>query len=167
MTPNDISLLAVAVSLLSVLFAERSLREAKEARSEIRKHKRLNRMTELSALLSDVLVIALQLRYLATECFSLANDKDLASRDDVAPRLKTLTDKTSAVNATIGKIKELKQKLNSDLTIDLQQIEEMFSAFYEKMKLLENDLETCRRDHEWLKGLPAPSVYEKRGVLSI
>ena len=163
MAANDISL----VSLLSVLFAAWSVREAIAARKEARKHKYISRKTELSILLSDVMIKGLQLRHLAIECFSLANDKDIAHQNDVALQLGPVMANIDDVDSMTKEIKQLKESLSNEQSVDLQWLEVLFSQFYEKMKNWENEVDLCKRVHEWLKGFPAPSVYEKRGLRTL
>ena len=167
MTANDISLLSVAVSLLSALFAAWSVRETIDARKEATTHKYINRKTELSVLLSDVMIKGLQLRHLTIECLNLAKDKDIANKNDGMLRIDTVMANIDDVDSMTKEIKQLKENLLNEQPDDLQGLELLFSQFYEKMKYWENEVDLCKRVHERLKALPAPSVYEKRGLRTL
>jgi len=155
MTSNEIALLAVAVSLISALFAYQSKLDTKS-------QKYISRRTEFFVLLTDIALKGVQLKSIATDSIFVAMEKNIESDLDVSNRLGLLLDKINNMTALANEISQIKNEFQNKRDGDLHRIEELYADYYEKMKNLDNEVEACQKVHDWIKERPALGAYDER-----
>lgn len=154
---NNISLIAITVSLLSVLIAACSLREAKTARAETTEYKLLNRKTELSVLLSDVHLKATEVRILALDCLDKIMDKNLVENNEGHTACLTL-DSVNYAEALHKAIDALKLELNQVVKIDVIWLEKLHAEYGGYLRELDKQKMILGRVDKWAKEKSEPSV---------
>lgn len=156
MNAEAISLLAIAVSLLSALIAKSSLSEAKEARTENTNYKLLNRKTELSLLLSDVRLKGTEVRFLALDCLDVVVEKGLPRTDDGGRQFNLILESLNSIETLRKEIEALKTNLDHDSQPDPVELELLFTRFGGEIRELENQNVILKRIHQWAKEVTGP-----------
>lgn len=164
MNAEKISLFSIVVSLLSALFAARSLREAKEARAGNAYYRLLNRKTELLILLSDVLLKATEVRFLAFDCLDIITEKNLPKTDDGARQFNLILDRLNSTESIKKEIEVKKKELNQDSRLKPAELEGLFVQFGGEIRELENQNVVLKRIHKWAKESAGPSVYGAKSM---
>src|ERR1039457_707532 len=164
MNAEKISLFSIVVSLLSALIAAWSLREAREARAENAYYRLLNRKTELLILLSDVLLKATEVRFLAFDCLDIIMEKDLPKTDDGARYSILILERLDSTEALKKEVEVKKNELDQDLRLEPLELEKFFARFGGEIRELENQNVVLNRIHHWAKETVCSSVYEERGL---
>lgn len=151
LTTDQIALLSISVSLLSVLLACWSLNEARRARSE-NKNLTINlRKAELLTRLSDTTNIGYQVINVVHDCLVFAQENQLHENVEARDEVNSLLERKSEILEKIKIFDKKKKQYMKFVNFEFKEIEQSLAATYAQFKAWENEINLVNRSFNKVK----------------